>query len=329
MIDLSLVVGAGYTAPSRLRIYEVVSPAVLTGQLSTMRLAIPVSHGLLAALSEWHSGAGTVTRAGCGGRCLVFRPPLDGPDDQRQPLPSPPPRCRLRGALNDRADDLEVTADEEQGHLYRDLDVRGRVDVAIDDLVGGVVRHEAKRLRETADELYERRLAVLFELYLRTGLRCGEALGLYPSDFNLDSAQPTVQVSRSWSTRGYGPTKGKKIRVVPLAPSLAARVDELLCERGLSPRSETEHPFSAKKDTSRPLSPNQVLKLVKRAGKTAETRPVHTHMLRHTFGTECARRGVPLLTIKEWMGHAKVATTMQYLHLVAPDHFQWANLLPE
>ena len=188
---------------------------------------------------------------------------------------------------------------------------------------------EAKRLREAATKLYDRRLSVLFELYLRTGLRCGEALALYPSDFNLDAAQPTVQVSRSWSRRGYGPTKGKKIRSVPLAPSLAAGVDELLRERELSPKSTSEHPFSAKHDTSRPLSPNQVLKLVKRAGEAAKTRPLHTHMLRHTFGTECARRGVPLLTIKEWMGHVKVSTTMRYLHLVAPDHFQWANLLPE
>ena len=29
-------------------------------------------------------------------------------------------------------------------------------------------------------------------------------------------------------------------------------------------------------------------------------------MLRHTFGTECARNLVPLLTLKEWMGHATV-----------------------
>jgi integrase/recombinase XerC len=188
---------------------------------------------------------------------------------------------------------------------------------------------ESKRLRNAADELYDLRISVLVELYLRAGLRCGEALGLFPSDFQLEAKQPTVQISRSWSRRGYGPTKGKKIRVIPLPPSLAGRLDELLRERGFSPRSTTEHPFSAQSDPTRPLSSNQVLQLVKRAGAAAKTRPLHTHMLRHTFGTECARRGVPLLTIKEWMGHSKITTTMRYLHLVAPDHFQWANLLPE
>jgi integrase len=52
-------------------------------------------------------------------------------------------------------------------------------------------------------------------------------------------------------------------------------------------------------------------------------------MLRHTFGTECARRGVPVRTIKEWMGHTKIDTTMVYLHLVAPDHLRWAELMEE
>lgn len=202
-----------------------------------------------------------------------------------------------------------------------------RLPTARESEVVALDQDEAKRFAATSREAYELRRGTLLELYLRTGLRCGEALGLYPADFDLDAEQPTVRVSRSWSKRGYGPTKGRRVRVVPLIPALAARVDELLCERGLSPRSTTEHPFSAEGNMSRPLSSKQVRVVVKRAGKIAATRPLHPHMLRHTFGTECARRGVPLLTIKEWMGHAKVGTTMRYLHLVAPDHFRWVELL--
>jgi site-specific recombinase XerD len=37
------------------------------------------------------------------------------------------------------------------------------------------------------------------------------------------------------------------------------------------------------------------------------------HSLRHTFGTECAARGVPVPVIKELMGHASIATTMRYV----------------
>lgn len=187
---------------------------------------------------------------------------------------------------------------------------------------------EAKRFSAAAKKLFERRRAVLLELYLRTGLRCGEALALHPADFDLDVAQPIVNVTKTWTKKGtYGPPKGRKPRIVPVVPELAAEIDKLLSERGLSSKSTTAHPFSAERETRRPLRHRQVLDLVKQAGEAAETRPVHTHMLRHTFGTDCARRGVPLLTIKEWMGHAEVEVTMRYLHLVAPDHLRWAELL--
>src|SRR5690606_24867399 len=128
------------------------------------------------------------------------------------------------------------------------------------------------------------RRAVLLELYLRTGLRCGEALALVPADFNLEAQQPTVRVSRSWMKdgRGYGPTKGSTTRIVPVVPKLAAEIDALLSERGLSAKSTTEHPFSAEGNTTRPLSHSQALELVKEVGQLAETRPLHTHMLRHT-----------------------------------------------
>ena len=45
--------------------------------------------------------------------------------------------------------------------------------------------------------------------------------------------------------------------------------------------------------------------------ETGETMPWHS--LRHTFGTECAARGVPLPTIKELMGHVDIKTTMRYV----------------
>ncbi|HLT37731.1 MAG TPA: tyrosine-type recombinase/integrase [Enhygromyxa sp.] len=188
---------------------------------------------------------------------------------------------------------------------------------------------EAARFSQMAKQRFEPRRAVLLELFLRTGLRCGEALALVPADFNLEAQQPTVRVSRSWikDGGGYGPTKGRTTRIVPVVPKLAAEIDALLSERGISAKSTTDHPFSAERDTTRPLSHVQVLALVKKIGQLAETRPVHTHMLRHTFGTDCARRGVPLLTLKEWMGHVKVDVTMRYLHLAAPDHLRWAELL--
>ena len=43
------------------------------------------------------------------------------------------------------------------------------------------------------------------------------------------------------------------------------------------------------------------------------------HSCRHTFGSRLAQSGIPLLTIKELMGHKTIEMTMRYSHLM-PDH---------
>jgi integrase len=51
----------------------------------------------------------------------------------------------------------------------------------------------------------------------------------------------------------------------------------------------------------------------------AALRPLRFHDLRHTFGTRVI--GVAdIHRVQEWMGHANVQTTMQYLHYVPGPH---------
>jgi integrase len=47
--------------------------------------------------------------------------------------------------------------------------------------------------------------------------------------------------------------------------------------------------------------------------------PIVFHDLRHTFGTQCAAKGIELTRIQRWLGHADIQTTMRYLHYV-PAH---------
>ena len=58
---------------------------------------------------------------------------------------------------------------------------------------------EAERFSETYKAKCGTRDIALLGLYLRAGLRCGEALGLYPSDFDLDG--PSGAGLRPWSVR--------------------------------------------------------------------------------------------------------------------------------
>ena len=53
------------------------------------------------------------------------------------------------------------------------------------------------------------------------------------------------------------------------------------------------------------------------ASETGKTMPFHS--LRHSFGTECARRGVPVMTLRDLMGHYDVKTTQRYVTVTSAD----------
>ena len=52
--------------------------------------------------------------------------------------------------------------------------------------------------------------------------------------------------------------------------------------------------------------------------RRAGLRRVGWHVLRHTFFSHLAMRGVPLIVIQKLMGHSTIQMTMRYAHL-APD----------
>ncbi|NID09070.1 tyrosine-type recombinase/integrase [Fibrella aestuarina] len=45
------------------------------------------------------------------------------------------------------------------------------------------------------------------------------------------------------------------------------------------------------------------------------TTKVSTHTARHTFGTNFIELGGDVVTLQGYMGHSKIQTTMQYVHL--------------
>src|SRR3954451_6608421 len=63
------------------------------------------------------------------------------------------------------------------------------------------------------------------------------------------------------------------------------------------------------------LDGSALSKRYRAALQRAALRPLRFHDLRHTFGTRVIGVG-DLRRVQEWMGHANVQTTMQYLHYV-------------
>lgn len=64
-------------------------------------------------------------------------------------------------------------------------------------------------------------------------------------------------------------------------------------------------------ENKRLYTDNTINSAVKRICKNAGiTKPVNTHMLRHTFATRCIEAGISMPVLQKLMGHANIQTTI-------------------
>lgn len=169
---------------------------------------------------------------------------------------------------------------------------------------------EVHRLLNAATPLHNR---VYFTTVYSCGLRLHEALSLQVSD--IDSARYMVHVHRG---------KGAKDRYVPLPHDTL----ELLRIYWKTHRNPTwlfpatgrdhKHLATATSPMSRSSVQGAFRKATQRAGIIK--RDVGIHTLRHSYATHLLEAGVNLRAIQRYMGHARLETTMLYLHLTQKGH---------
>ena len=134
------------------------------------------------------------------------------------------------------------------------------------------------------------------------GLRASEVIALKPK--HIESERMLIKVKDG---------KGRKDRYTMLSVKL---LDELRrYYRKYRPQTYL-FPSSFKKRKDKPLSYETVRSIYEKARKNAGVKKgAGLHTLRHSFATHLLEAGYDIRKIQVLMGHAKLSTTMIYLHV--------------
>jgi integrase len=187
--------------------------------------------------------------------------------------------------------------------------VRGRRTLATSRFLRPVEVHALVR---GAAEVNEQD-AVIFMVAAFCGLRLGELLDLRWRAVNF--AGSSIHVESSFVRDVSGTPKSGAGRVVPMAPEVAQAL-AAHSQRG-PVRSDADLVFSGTRGGH--VDANKLRLRYYAALERAGVQRIRIHDLRHTFGTVCAAKGIPQTTIKEWMGHADLATTEIYTAFYPQD----------
>jgi integrase len=140
-----------------------------------------------------------------------------------------------------------------------------------------------------------------------TGLRRGELVALHWRD--VDFANSVIRVRASYSSGQLTTPKSGKVRAVPLAPDVAAALAKL----GTRPDFVADDDLVFIGVAGGYLDASALRRRYDAALRRASLRRLRFHDLRHTFGTRMIAKA-DIRRVQEWMGHANIQTTMQYLH---------------
>lgn len=158
-------------------------------------------------------------------------------------------------------------------------------------------------LKVPLDGTFERlRTKVMFELLYACGLRVSELVGLKPEMINLQDG---------W-VRVLG--KGSKERLIPIHKRAATLLEKYLLLRGRRFPNGAPEAFLGRSGGK--ISRVQFWRDLAALGKLAGLRrPLHPHLLRHTFATHLLQGGADLRAVQELLGHSSLSTTQIYTHL--------------
>jgi site-specific recombinase XerD len=148
-------------------------------------------------------------------------------------------------------------------------------------------------------------MADLCRFLLDSGARVSEALKLEWRDIDF-----TQQLVTFWDTKNGQP------RSIPMT----SRVNNVLGLR----KEKFAKPFDMNQ-----AYVNHTWAFIRAHMGLAHDKQFVPHCLRHTCASRLVQRGVPILTVKEWLGHKSLAVTLRYAHLAPKQLFDAVKVLEE
>jgi len=151
------------------------------------------------------------------------------------------------------------------------------------------------------------RARALMEVAYATGLRVSELVGLPVAAARGD---PRVLLVRG---------KGERERLVPLTDPARAALAAWLSARDAAQTGARPSPWLfPSRGASGHLTRERFFQMVKELALAAGLNPAHVspHALRHAFATHLLQNGADLRAIQELLGHADIATTEIYTHVL-------------
>lgn len=172
----------------------------------------------------------------------------------------------------------------------------------VTDFAAGWDTRNGKRTQNARPTKLRDRALIL--LFLDTGLRTSELIGLQMRDYDRTTGQIIVRQG-----------KGGKDRIVFAAQGAKAALWRYLVDR--QPASPSDPIFITR--TGQPLERNSLRHLLQRLGQRSAVTNVTIHRFRHTFAVEFLRNGGNALELQRLLGHAKLETVNVYVKLASVD----------
>lgn len=163
------------------------------------------------------------------------------------------------------------------------------------------IESSISKLKDAQDDGEKLLKMIILEMLYSLGIRRAELVGLNDEDISFSKAEVKVTGKRS------------KQRVIPVPEKLLSLIREWQLLRDNEGNIQEENALFLIK--GKRITPAKVYRIVHESLSDSTARKRSPHALRHSFASGMLNGGAELDSVREFLGHASLATTQIYTHI--------------